>query len=216
MPGKNIRPAGGRPLIAWTIEAALCSRYVDRVVLSSDDEEIIAVAMHHGCDVPFRRPAALATDTASSTEVVLDVLHRVEGYDLFVLLQPTSPLRTTRDIDASIELLDASGADRCVSVVEVQAHPWLVYSRNVSGRLRPFCDIPPGTSLRRQDLPGAWALNGALYVAQVPSFLKDPRFVTEETVAYEMPVERSLDIDTAGDFATLESMLNSGDQRPTT
>mgnify|MGYP003462782716 FL=1 len=89
LPGKNIRPVGGRPLLTWTIHAARTSRYVDRLVLSSDDPAIIAVAEHEGCEVPFRRDAALATDEASSADVVLDAIGRLPGHDVVVLLQPT-------------------------------------------------------------------------------------------------------------------------------
>jgi N-acylneuraminate cytidylyltransferase len=135
---KNLVDVGGRPLIVWTIAAALGSRHIDRVILSSDDEEIIAAAEAAGCEAPFRRPASLATDEAGSAEVVAHALARVPGYALFVLLQPTSPLRTSGDIDAALELLDASGADFCVSVTEAEDHPYLVYRRDEAGRIEPF------------------------------------------------------------------------------
>ena len=114
VPGKNIRPAGGKPLIAWTIEAAKCSRYIDRLILSTDDPAIVAVAKQFGCDVPFMRPAELATDQADSMVVVRHALQAIgERYDYLVLLQPTSPLRIAADIDAAVERCLQSDAPTC-------------------------------------------------------------------------------------------------------
>lgn len=109
LPRKNVLQVAGRPLIAWTIEAALKSNIVDRVVLSSDDNEIIETAKSWGCSVPFRRPAHLANDTASSMQVVLHALEQLPGFDYVILLQPTSPLRTASDIDAAFHELKSTG-----------------------------------------------------------------------------------------------------------
>lgn len=209
VPRKNLRLAGGKPLIAWTIEAALIARHVDRVILSSDDEEIIAVARAAGCEVPFVRETALGTDEATSAAVVTDALARVPGYGLFVLLQPTSPLRTGADIDAALELLAESGADHCVSVSEAPSHPFLTFRRNDDGYIEPFAPPPPGASLRRQDLPEAWTLNGAVFASHSAKFLEQGGFIGKGTVAYPMPRARSLDIDTAEDFIHLEAILKS-------
>ena len=102
---KNILDLAGIPLIAWTIEAAKRSKYIDRVVLSSDDDEIMAVAKHYGCEVPFRRPSALASDDAASLDVLFHAIEKVPGYDYVILLQPTSPLRTFTDIDSAFEMM---------------------------------------------------------------------------------------------------------------
>lgn len=209
IPRKNLVEVGGRPLIGWTIEAALQSHHLDRVILSSDDEEIIEAAVAAGCEAPFRRPASLASDEAGSVEVVMDALERVPGYDLFVLLQPTSPLRTSDDIDRALELLDESGADFCVSVTEAEDHPYLAYRRDPGGRLEPFCTPPPGQSMRRQDLPPAWVLNGAIFAGTTAAFVQQSGFLGAETVAYAMPRERSLDIDTPSDLRQLLAILGA-------
>src|SRR5688500_10349967 len=124
LPGKNLLPVDGRPLLDWTVQAARRSRYIDRVVLSSDDPAIIAAGLAAGCDAPFVRPAELASDTAGTLEVVEHALDRLPGYDVLVLLQPTSPLRTAGDIDGACERMVASGAGSCVSVSLVEQSPY--------------------------------------------------------------------------------------------
>jgi N-acylneuraminate cytidylyltransferase len=105
LPRKNILPLGGLPLIGWSVNAALNSKYVDRVILSSDDEEVCTVAQELGCDVPFKRPSELATDTANTASVVSHAVGQCgDGYDIILLLQPTSPLRTVTDVDNALEL----------------------------------------------------------------------------------------------------------------
>lgn len=208
VPGKNILPIGGRPLIQWTIDAARASRYIDRLVLSSDDPTIIEVATQAGCEVPFRRDAALAGDDASSIDVVVDALRRVPGFDIVVLLQPTSPLRNGGDIDASIELLESKGAPACVSLRAAQEHPYWTFQLNGDASLNHFVRPQEGLPSRRQDLPDAWCLNGAVYVARVPWLLQSRTFLSPQTVGYVMPAERSLDIDTHEDVRRLTAMLN--------
>lgn len=207
VPGKNILPVNGRPLIQWTIDSARGSRYIDRLILSSDDEAIIEVARNAGCEVPFRREAALATDEANSIDVVADALMRVPGYDIVVLLQPTSPLRIAADIDGAIELLVASGAGACVTLREADEHPYWMFRLGADGRLMRFAEPAGGLPLRRQDLPTAWSLNGAVYVAGCDSFLKNRTFLSSDTVGYPMPPERSLDIDTFEDLQRLQKIV---------
>lgn len=207
VPGKNILVVGGRPLIQWSIDAARRSRSIDRLILSSDDPSIMDAARQAGCDVPFRRDAALATDDASSIDVVVDALDRVPGYDIVVLLQPTSPLRTAADIDEAIELLVSSGAPSCVSICEADVHPYWMFRRAENGRLSQFASPPGGMPQRRQDLPTAWSLNGAVYVADCEWLRKSRTFVTPETVGYPMPADRSLDIDTAEDVQELRRLV---------
>lgn len=207
VPGKNILMVGGRPLIQWSIDAARQSRYLDRLILSSDDPAIMAAAEHGGCEVPFRRDAALATDAASSSDVVADALTRVPGFDIVVLLQPTSPLRTAADIDAAIELMISSGAPACVSVCEAPVHPAWIFRLDGERRLSAFVDH--GTMPhRRQDLTPAWCLNGAVYVADCDWFLRGRAFVSPDTVGYPMPAERSLDIDTMKDVEELRRIVS--------
>lgn len=199
LPRKNVLVAGGRPLIAWTIAAAQAARRVDRVVLSSDDEEIMDVAQAWGCEVPFKRPAELATDHATSMDVVRHALAALPGYEHVALLQPTSPLRTGADIDAAFDLMLARRAPSCVSVSEVEQSPYWMYRVADNDRLVGLMAPPKGAS-RRQDLPMIHALNGAIYLARVDWLLAQGSFVGEGTVGYQMPRDRSADIDTADDF----------------
>lgn len=209
VPGKNILPVGGRPLIQWTIDAARNSRHIDRLILSSDDPAIIDIALKSGCEVPFRRNAELSGDEASSIDVVIDALQRVPGNDIVVLLQPTSPLRSTSDIDGAIELLESSAAPACVSLCAAYEHPYWTFRLGVTGTLERFAEPPTGMPLRRQDLPTAWCLNGAIYVARVEWFLRERNFLTQQTVGFAMPVERSLDIDTLADVERLKSIVEN-------
>ncbi len=215
LPRKNVMPLGGRPLIGWTIRAALGARSIDRVVVSTDDPEIRDVALAEGADVPFLRPAEFATSTASSVDVVRHALGELPGFDRVVLLQPTSPQRTSDDIDAASALMNETGAHSCTSVCEVEQSPHLMYSLDPGGRLERLLPPPP-RGLRRQDLPTIYRLNGALYAVDVDWFLRIGAFVTEETVAYVMPDHRSVDIDTAEDFALAERrMAEDGDTEGT-
>jgi CMP-N,N'-diacetyllegionaminic acid synthase len=213
VPGKNILPVAGRPLIQWTLEAARASRYIDRLILSSDEPAIIRIATQLGCEAPFVRDAALAGDESSSIDVAVDALERVRGYDLLVLLQPTSPLRAASDIDGALEALEASGAPACVSVRAAEDHPYWTFRLDASGRLRRYVDPPDGASARRQDLPPAWCLNGAVYAARVAWFLREKTFLTAHTLAFPMPAERSLDIDTDADVAYFKSIVEGSQLR---
>lgn len=205
VPGKNIRLVGGKPLIAWTIEAARSSKYLNHVVLTSDDREIIEVAKKYHCDAPFIRESHLASDTTPTIDVVLDVLDRCLGYEWVVLLQPTSPLRTAQDIDRAVELCITSNTPSCVSVCLAQESPYWMYTLNSNKHLTSL--LPNIEVTRRQDLPRIYSLNGAIYVAKAEWLKKERTFLTPETVAYEMPIERSLDIDTESDFLQLKFLL---------
>lgn len=207
LPGKNIRPVAGRPLVAWTIEAARAAAAPDQVVLSSDDEAIMAVAREWGCEVPFRRPEALATDEASSIDVVLHALGALPGFDFVMLLQPTSPLRTAADIDAACALLATTSAPSCVSVAPAEQSPYWMVRLDERQRMAPILPLPPGVT-RRQDLPAAYVLNGAIYIADCAWLREQRSFVGEGTVAYVMPAERSIDIDTLADTREAERLLS--------
>lgn len=200
VPKKNIVPIGGKPLIKWTIDAAISSRYIDRLILSSDDLEIIEVARAAGCEIPFRRHPDLSDDNSSSIDVVLDAIDHIPGYDIVILLQPTSPLRLTSDIDSSLDLLVRQNAPACVSVRPANDHPYLVFGSNPDGTLQYYAQPKLGQSLRRQDLPSAWCLNGAIFAARTDWFLLERTFISPQTVSYRMPFERSIDIDTQDDI----------------
>jgi len=209
IPGKNIAPLAGRPLIHWTIAAARNSKFIDRVILSSDDEAISAAARAAGCDVPFVRAAELATDEASSMDVVLDALARTPGYDIVVLLQPTSPLRVAEDIDGCLVEMLRSDAPCCVSVQAAANHPYLTYRLDDQASLMAYASPPVGQNLRRQDLPAAWCLNGAVYAARTPWLQAQRNFLSSETRGYPMPTDRSIDIDTPADLASAAAILQA-------
>jgi len=206
LPRKNVLAAGGRPLIAWTISAALASSAIDHLVLSSDDDEIIETAKAWGCAVPFKRPAELASDTVSSMDVVLHCLEQLPGYDYVVLLQPTSPLRTTEDIGAAFELLRTSGAQSCVSVCEAEQSPYWMFQMNDGGWLVDLLPHRPAVH-RRQDLPPVYVVNGAIYIARTDWLRRTRSFTGKECVGYPMPRERSIDIDDAEDFAAFRRKI---------
>lgn len=198
LPGKNIRPVHGRPLIDFTIGAARAARCIDRLVLSTDDRAIASAGLAGGCEVPFMRPAALAGDEARSIDVVLDALDRLPPYDVVVLLQPTSPARTAADIDEACAQLVRQDAPSCVSVTLVDESPYWMFRLDEAMRLAPL--LPAPVASRRQDLPPVYVLNGAVYAARTEWLRRTGGFVGEGTVAHVMPRERSIDIDTLEDF----------------
>lgn len=206
LPGKNVRPVQGRPLIDFSIAAARAAVCVDRVVLSTDDEEIARVAHACGCEVPFRRPAALAIDEARSMDVVMHALDQVPGHDIVVLLQPTSPARTAADIDATVQQLLDAQAPACVSVCAAEESPYWMFRLGEHARLTPLLDTPAAT--RRQDLPPVFVLNGAVYAARTDALRRMGSFLGPETVAHVMPRERSIDIDTLEDFENFARQLS--------
>lgn len=208
VPRKNIRTLAGKPLIAWTIEEAKKSRYVDRLILSSDDPEIIRVAGAWGCEAPFVRPPELARDDTPGIDPVLHALRELPGYDYVVLLQPTSPLRAVEDIDGALELCLAKNARACVSVTEPDKSPYWMFSRDNDGRLRPLIDTGEIAG-RRQDLPKVYVINGAVYVAESGWLAESRSFLAKETVGYEMPKERSADIDTEQDLLCVEALFSN-------
>jgi CMP-N,N'-diacetyllegionaminic acid synthase len=206
LPGKNIRPLGGRPLVAWSVGQARASALIDRVVISSDDAAIIGAAVAAGAEAPFVRPAELADDGASSADVVRHALAMLERpYDLLVLLQPTSPLRATADIDSCIRRVALDGAPSCIGVTPAAKSPWWMQTMDEAGRLSPLLTPVPAT--RRQGLPVVYVPNGAVYVVRVPWFLEHGLFLGQDSVGHVMPAERSVDIDTLLDFRLAEAML---------
>lgn len=202
VPRKNIRDLAGKPLIAWTIEEAKKSKYIDRLVLSSDDAEIIRVAQSHGCEAPFVRPAELALDETPGIDPILHALQALPGYDYVVLLQPTSPLRSTEDIDGCIARCIAGNANACVTVTQAEQSPYWMYTLGDGGAMQPLIRTDESYA-RRQDLPEAYILNGAVYVAGSEWLRRHKTFVSDETLAFVMPQERSLDIDTELDLQIL-------------
>jgi CMP-N,N'-diacetyllegionaminic acid synthase len=209
LPGKNILSVQGRPLLDFTVAAARAAACVDRVVLSTDDDAIANVALACCCEVPFRRPAELASDHARSIDVVLHALDQLPPHDVIVLLQPTSPMRGAADIDMACEQLVQAKAPACVSVTAVAQSPYWMYRLADGQHLQPLLEPPAGVA-RRQDLPPVYTLNGAVYVARTEWLRRTLSFVTAETVAHVMPPERSIDIDTRDDFDHFARQISRG------
>jgi len=210
VPRKNIRELSGKPLIAWTIEAALKSRYIDRLILSSDDDEIIEIAGKWGCEAPFIRPKELATDVTGTANVIFHAIKNIgERYDYIVVLQPTSPLRLAADIDNCIKYCIEMNSTSCVSVTEAEKNPYWMYFLDNDGRMTSVIDVSK-IPTRRQDLPAAYSLNGAVYVVKVEWFEKSVKLIDKQTVAYVMPKIRSLDIDTELDLMIFQVILDKG------
>ena len=206
IPRKNIKILGGKPLIAWTIEAALKAPGINRLIVSTEDEEIAAVAEQFGAEVPFKRPIAIAQDDTPGLDPVLHAIENSPGSDWVLLLQPTSPLRSVDDIEGIIKLCQEKGASSAVSVAEVGKHPFWMYQRSSDMRLQPL--IPNrGEITRRQDLPSVYALNGALYLARTDWLIGNQGFIGPETLGYVMPVERSVDLDTPLDWLWVEYLI---------
>lgn len=209
IPGKNLAMLGGRPLLAWTAEAALASSLA-RVVLSTDDPAIAEAGRALGLDVPFLRPAVLATDDAASIDVVLHALDAVaaddEPYDAVMLLQPTSPLRTVADIDAAIALLGSSGADAVISVVDVGGHhparmKWLDGDRLIDPPFAEEVENQPRQTLRPMVIR-----SGAVYLTRT-DVLRRRTFKGDDCRALVLPAERSINLDVPLDLRVAEAIV---------
>jgi len=212
VPRKNIRALGGKPLIAYTIEAAAASKRPTRTIVSTEDEEIARVAREVGGDVPFVRPAKLSTDEAKAIPVIQHALSAVEEqengtpYDGVMMLQPTTPFRTSEDIDAAVDLLETTGADSVISVVDVGGHHPARMKYIEGNRLidPPFCEEYENQP--RQELSPMYIRNGAIYLTR-REILQSGSFKGRDCRAWAMPAERSINIDTMLDFKYAEWLL---------
>ncbi|HEV7406408.1 MAG TPA: acylneuraminate cytidylyltransferase family protein [Chthoniobacteraceae bacterium] len=209
LPGKNIRAFHGRPLLHWTIAAARASGVAERVIVSTDDAAMAEIAQAGGAEIPFLRPPELARDETPMLDVALDALAKLEadGFvaDALLLLQPTSPLRGAKDLQAAAALLGDS--DAVVSVAPVKQHPHWLQRIDETGRLQPY--EPASEAARRQDLPAVYALNGAIYFVRTEALRRERTFRPAGTKAYVMPPERSVDIDTEIDWQLAELLFSS-------
>jgi CMP-N,N'-diacetyllegionaminic acid synthase len=212
LPGKNIREICGKPLIAWTIEKALKSLYVDVLLVTTDREDIAAISRSYGAKVPFIRPAELATDHASTCNVIRHALayyrdfeHR--EFDYTVLLEPTSPLREDGDVDRMLQKLEALSAemDAIVSVGEVTGHPSIM-KRFADGRIVPFIEglVSEG---RRQDNPPAYFPFGVAYIAKTAVLLQENTFYTRRCGGFAIKRYQNYEIDDIYDFICVESVM---------
>ena len=203
---KNIIDLAGKPLIGWTLEASLASKFITKTVVSSDSDEILKIALQYTADI-INRPSNLALDTTASEPVIKHVIETLkienEEFDYVVLLQPTSPLRTTQDIDEAFELLFQSDATALISVYEIDNKILKAFKKShhgyiegISNNYYPF--------MRRQDLPSTYMSNGAIYIIKVDEFLKNSSLLTNKSISYTMNEIKSLDIDTKEDLEKVE------------
>jgi CMP-N-acetylneuraminic acid synthetase len=211
IPKKNTKLLAGKPLISYTIEAALQSQCRPRVVVSTDDDEIARVARAAGAEVPFLRPAELAHDETPTFPVVQHALQWLEQHEayqpeLVVLLQPTSPLRRAEHIDQALELILSSGADSVVSLCETEHSPYWMKKVDTKGHVSPFIDMKEEYA-RRQDLPEVYRLNGAMFVTRSEVIIRENRLLGYDTRAYIMDQGDSIDIDTELDFKLAELLI---------
>lgn len=210
LPGKNLRPLGGKPLITWSIEAAKKIPAICDILVSTDDKAIARVARNAGAYVPWLRPAELATDTASSVDVCLHALEWYEGekgkVDGLLLLQPTSPFRSRATIQWGIELFQKHDRRPVVAVSSAASHP--LWCLRIEGEtMRPFLD-GGGLHLRSQDLPPAYVVNGAFYLIAPGDLRKRKSFYGDDMLPLVMEdPEESLDIDTEWDWRVAETVL---------
>ncbi|MFA0216740.1 CMP-N-acetlyneuraminic acid synthetase [Vibrio cyclitrophicus ZF205] len=211
LPRKNIKQLGDKPLIAWSIDAAKNSKYIDRIIVSTDCHEISSIAKKFGADVPFLRPANLSGDTAGTNDVIFHTLEEVdEDFSYVILLQPTSPLRKTEDIDGLLESFN-DAVEGVVAVCPCEHSPlWANTLPSNKNMGEFFSDSILGK--RSQDLPDYYRLNGSIYAFKLDSFYENKGiFYSDKVIAYNMPIERSIDIDTIVDFHIAEVMLNNND-----
>lgn len=208
VPGKNIKPLAGKPLIAWSVEAARGSRYVDRVLVSTDSDEIAAAVMAAGGEAPFRRPAELAGDLSKQEDAILHAMTWCEAndraYDILLVLAPTTPLRDAAEIDAALELLVRNQKARAVfSVRECDHSPLFANRLPEDGAMADF--VPHELRLKnRQELPTYYQLSGSVTLAYWDHFKAEGSFLTPATYAYVTDSRKGLDIDTMADFLLAE------------
>jgi len=214
LPRKNVRRLCGKPLVAWAIEASLGAQRLTRVVVSSDDDEVLAIAAGYDRRLALRRPAEISHDTALAYTFVLHALATLEAagegpYEAAAIVQPSSPLTTSADIDATVELLEKSGADTAVSVMAVDhaTHP-LKLKRMDGDRLLPYLEEEQGR-MAAHELPRLFVRNCAVYASRRQVY-QGHKVIGDDCRGYLMPRERSVDINEEIDLAFVEFLLNRG------
>jgi len=213
LPRKNLRPLLDKPLVAWTIEHALQSRSLSRVVVSTDDPEIAAEARARGAPPPFIRPGELAEDETPMIDVLLHALDwfeaRGETFDVLALMEPTSPLRKAGDVDAAIEVLsrESATADSLVSVGEIHLENPHLAKRIEGGFVRPYVTEHAATFTRRQELPTAFFPYGVVYLSKVASLRERKTFYHDRTVPYLLERWQNYEVDDLLDLHVVETIL---------
>lgn len=206
---KNIMDLCGKPLIAYSIEAALKSKYIDKVVVSTDGEEIAKVSKKYGADVPFLRPDYLASDTAKTIDCVIHCVEEVQNmgdmYDYMVLLQPTQPLRESYHIDEAIELMLEQDAEGLVSICKVKEHPILMRTLNEDGSMNNL--LSTSSTQRRQDFKEYYRVNGVIYINKINENLNLNTSLNDNKLPYIMDGKYSVDIDELLDVKIAKLMI---------
>lgn len=206
---KNIKVLNGKPLMAYSIAAALESRIFDKIIVSTDSSVYAKIAEEYGAEVPFLRPDHLSGDEVATDDVISDLLEKLKEdgdvYECFMILQPTSPLRTSKDIVNAMALMKKKDANAVISLCETEHSP--LYTGLISEDLRIDGFIKKDIGYRRQDLPKYHRLNGAIYLSSVDYFLKYQDFYKEKCYAYVMDKSRSIDIDDELDFRMAEFLF---------
>ena len=216
LPGKNIRPLAGKPLLAWPIAAARASVHVDRVIISTDDPGFADIAVAHGAEAPFLRPAELASDTAPSLGFILHALDTLEAagdvYDYVVLLEPTSPLTEGSDVDAALKQMVDAGADAIVGVSKLEAtHPAFAVRRTDAGVITPYVTATFAEMPRRQDIEPLFSLDGSLYISSVQGLRREQSFCHGRTLGYESARHKAHEVDDLVDFICIEAIASNLD-----
>ncbi len=214
IPGKNIADLGGKPLIAWTIEAALQSKCLQKIIVSTDDDQIAEISRKFGAEVPFKRPEELSGDKSAHIPVVQHAVKWLEDngnavYDYIVLLQPTSPFRIGEDIDAAAKLAIEKNAVAITSVSSTGCHPCYAQKINKEGIVEHYIERANDEYVRRQDLEPAYIENGAIFIVRRDALMNDNVLdPAGQTYACIMPEERALDIDTPLDLRIANLLMN--------
>ncbi len=210
LPGKNIKNLHGKPLIAYTIEQAKNSKYIDRVIVSTESLDIADISRKYGAEVPFRRPAKLATDKSNIMDVLIHAIAWMKkkeraDFDIVVLLHVTSPLRTSKDIDKCIEILVKKQADNVFSVTEAHRNPYFnMVEINKDGKVGL---VKKGRFINRQAIPKVFDMNASIYVWWKDILMKKKSSFLKNSRIYVMPKEKSVDIDDYLDFKIAEMFL---------
>ncbi|MFJ7952307.1 cytidylyltransferase domain-containing protein [Lysinibacillus sp. NPDC096418] len=208
---KNIVHIHDKPLIQYTIDAAKDAKYIDKIVVSTDDEEIANISKQCGAEVPFLRPKHLATDTAKTIEVLIHTVEKLnevgEFYDYLVLLQPTQPIRTSDIIDEAIQTIVDRNEEGLVSISEVSEHPVLIRTMNESGKLQNILNI--NSTLRRQEFPKYYKVNGSIYINKINDNFTVNTSLNDNNLGFIMDKKYDIDIDEEIDLEFLKVLLEN-------
>ncbi len=214
LPRKNVRLLLGKPLIAWTIEQALKSKYLDKIIVSTDDEQIAEISKRYGAEVPFMRPKELAKDESLTIDVILHALNwfeeRGEKFDYLALLEPTSPLRKINDIDNSIKKLidNEIYSDSLVSVGKLSLeHPFVSKKIDENGYIKVFYETEDPLITRRQELLPAYFPYGVIYLSKISTLRKYKTFYQEKTIPFFIERWQNYEVDDIWDFIVIEAIM---------